>query len=118
MLVPRLLLPRRSGRYASPDQPKRAPRPAHLVVALISLALGGRASAQEPGGAENAGQNADQNANQADPHTATNAPEAQPGTDAVSPPQLLHRVDALYPTDALREEREGRVELLVTVDAD
>lgn len=34
----------------------------------------------------------------------------------VTPPRVLHRVDALYPSDAWDEGLEGRVELFVTVD--
>lgn len=36
----------------------------------------------------------------------------------VTPPIALHRVDAAYPSDALRERREASVELFVTVAAD
>src|SRR5688500_2234368 len=40
------------------------------------------------------------------------------GTEAVSPPEVVTRADALYPAEALRRGEEATVALLVTVELD
>jgi len=46
------------------------------------------------------------------------AQDSAPSANALVPPKVLESVEALYPPAALAAQREGRVELLVTVLAD